>query len=80
MAAMDLPGDPMGKNLPSSAGDVESISVQRTKIHMPEGRMGGQTTKPKHCNYRAHTSQLEKAECYNEDIAQSKKTKTSVLY
>ena len=41
MAARDLPGDPMVKNLPSSAGGVDSISVQGTKILHARGAGGG---------------------------------------
>ena len=41
MAARDLPGDPMVKNLPSSARGVDSISVQGTKILHARGAGGG---------------------------------------
>ena len=41
MADRDLPGDPMVKNLPSSAGGVDSISVQGTKILHARGAGGG---------------------------------------
>ena len=55
-AVRHLTGDPVVKDLPSSAGDGDLISVQGTKIPHARGVDRGQTTKPKHCNYRAHTS------------------------
>lgn len=79
LAAGSLPGDPMVKNRPASSGAVDSVSAQETKIPQPEGQTGRRTTKPKHCNCRARTSQLEKPGCCGEDLAQPKKTQTSAL-
>ena len=33
----DFPGGPVGKNLPSNAGDADSIPGQEQRSHMPKG-------------------------------------------
>ena len=62
----NFPSDPVGKNLPSNAGDVGLILGQGTKI--PRAT----TREPVCCNYRAHVlwsphaTTREKPTCHNE--------------
>ena len=74
----DFPGGPVGKNLPSNAGDADSIPGRGTKIPHAQGKLNPSTstTEPK-CP-RAHTQQLEKPLSHNEDPAQPTTTKKRV--
>ena len=56
----DLPDVPVAENLPSNAGDVDSIPAWGTKIPRDSGRLSlcSATTEPMHS--RAWAPQLEK--------------------
>ena len=56
----DLPGGPVVKNPPSSAGDVGQISGPKTKIPHAAGKLSlrSTTTEPAHCNKRSHVLHL----------------------
>ena len=74
----DFPGGPVGKNLPSNAGDADSIPGRGTKIPHAQGKLNPSTSTTELKCPRAHPQQLEKPVSHNEDPAQPTTTKKRV--